>query len=123
MGTAPKLLNKSRTNEVAQLVRVADSFYSRAKGLLGESNLPEGEALWIKGSRFVACNSIHTWFMRFAIDAVFVDKHLVVKAIYRDLRPWRLTAPVLGAWSVFELPAGALAKTTIEVGDQLHVGG
>lgn len=117
-----KLFNKSKNTEIAQSVRVADSFFSRAKGLLGERELPSGRALWIKGSRLVDCNSIHTWFMRFAIDAVFVDKGLVVRAVYQDLRPWRMTWPVMGAQSVFELPAGTLRKAPVEIGDQLYVG-
>ena len=121
MGTT-RLLNQTKNAEVASQVRVADSFFTRAKGLLGESSLAAGSTLWIKGSRLVSCNSIHTWFMRFPIDAVFVDRSLKVRAVYRDLGPWRMTIPVLGAVSVFEFPAGTLAKCPVDVGDQLHVG-
>lgn len=117
-----RLENKTRTQEVARDVRVAKSFWARTKGLLGESSLPEGRALWIQGTEFVGCNSIHTFFMRFAIDAVFVDRSLKVTKIYRNLVPWRMTWPASGAHSVFELPAGALENMKIEVGDQLYVG-
>lgn len=116
-----RLLNSSRNLEVAHSVRVASNFVSRAKGLLGEKNLASGNALWIQGSRFVACNSIHTCFMRFAIDAVFVDRDLKVRAVYRDLGPWRMTWPASGATSVFELPAGTLSQKPVEVGDQLKL--
>lgn len=118
-----RLKNMSRGDVVlAQDVRVAESFFARSKGLLGEKSLPAGRALWIKGTRFVDCNSIHTWFMRFSIDAVFVDHNLVVKAVYKDLNPWRMTMPAMGAASVFELPSGTLETAHVEIGDQLHVG-
>jgi len=119
-----KLINKSRnmTSEIASDVRIARSFYARTKGLLCESGLPAGAALWI-----LDCRSIHTFFMRFRIDAVFVDHDLIVKAVHRDLGPWRMTWPVFNATSVsvFELPAGTLNTSpieTIEIGDRLYVG-
>lgn len=122
MNAKRRLFNQTRKTEVASHVEVAESFWSRTKGLLGRDSLPEGRALWILGSRFVACNSIHTWFMRFAIDAVFVDRDLRVRKIYRGLGPWRMTLPAAGAVSVFELPGGTLDRQTVEIGDQLHVG-
>jgi uncharacterized membrane protein (UPF0127 family) len=117
-----KLRNQSRQVDVADHVEQAISFWSRTRGLLGRTSFPEGQALWIHGTELVACNSIHTLFMTFAIDAVFVDRDLKVKRIYRELKPWRMTWPALGAHSVFELPAGTLRHRPIEVGDQLHVG-
>lgn len=117
-----RLINQSRNSEIARSVQVADSFVCRAIGLLGKSHLSSGHSLWIKGSRWMGCNSIHTWFMRFAIDVVFVDQNLKVKAVYKNLPPWRMTIPVRGAQSVFELPAGTLSTIQTEVGDQLYVG-
>lgn len=119
---ARKLRNQSRQIDVADHVDEATTFWERTRGLLGRDHLPSGQALWIHGTEFVACNSIHTLFMRFAIDAVFVDRALVVKKICRDLQPWRMTLPAFGAHSVFELPAGTLKHRPVEVGDQLHVG-
>jgi uncharacterized membrane protein (UPF0127 family) len=115
------LHNRTSSQVIAENLRIADSMLARAKGLLGEKSLPEGHTLWIKAG-FAPCNSIHTWFMRFAIDAIFVDRKLVVKAVYQNLRPWRMTMPALGADSVFELPAGTLARHPVAIGDQLHVG-
>lgn len=112
-----KLINKSKNMEIARHLRVAESFFSRAKGLLGERQLLPRHALWIQ-----RCTSIHTFFMRFTIDVVFVDRSLVVKAVYRDLPPWRMTWPAWGASSVFELPAGTLREARVEIGDQLYVG-
>lgn len=64
--------------------RVARSFAERAKGLIGTKDLPDGEGLLI-----LKCNAIHTWFMSFPIDAVFLDKNDQVVKIVRNIRPWR----------------------------------
>jgi uncharacterized membrane protein (UPF0127 family) len=116
-----KLTNKTQNVEIANDVRLAKTFIERTVGLIGVYSMPKDFALWIQGSRFIPCNSIHTFFMRFAIDVVFVDRELKVKAIYRNVRPWRVTPVVKGAWSVLEFRGGALSSS-IEVGDQLHVG-
>ncbi len=117
-----KVLNKSRNLELAARVSVADDFYSRAKGRLGTKSFEAGTALWIRASRLSPCNSVHTFFMQYPIDVVFVDKDLSVKAVYRDLAPWRMTMPALGAVDAFEFPGGTLKSCPVEVGDQLHVG-
>jgi uncharacterized membrane protein (UPF0127 family) len=117
-----KLVNKSRNLEVVPVVNIATGFIARGVGLLGKKSLPTGHALWIHGSPLMGCSSIHTHFMRFAIDVVFVDKNLIVKSVHQDLRPWRMTAPISGAASVFEMPSGTLKVNRVEVGDQLYVG-
>lgn len=111
------LMNKTTNQVLVPHLEVARTFWSRGKGLLGMSSLPEGQALWIH-----RCNSIHTFFMKFSIDCVFVDKNLKVRAVYQDVRPWRLVLPVWGASSVIEMPSGASSKVKISVGDQLYVG-
>ena len=111
------LLNKTTNQELIANLEVAKTFWSRGKGLLGRSSLAEEQALWIH-----QCNSIHTCFMKFAIDCVFVDKNLKVKAIYRDVKPWRLVLPIWGASSVIEMASGTSSKLKISVGDQLYVG-
>ena len=98
-------------------LEVATTFKTRGKGLLGRDFLAPEQALWIHH-----CNSIHTFFMKFPIDCVFVDKNLKVKAIYKDVKPWRLLLPVWGASSVFEMASGALNNMNVKIGDQLHVG-
>jgi uncharacterized protein len=103
--------------DLASDLRIADSLITRTKGLLGRPDLPEGEGLWIK-----RCNSIHTVFMKFPIDAVFVDDDLKVVSVYHALKPWRITRLHLKASSVFELPAGTVEKFGgIKIGDQLLV--
>jgi uncharacterized membrane protein (UPF0127 family) len=81
------------------------------------SRLPEDAGLLIHG-----CNGIHMMFMRFPIDAVFVDKKGVVVKAYRRLPPWIGLVPfVWRADKVAELPAGAIDRHAIKIGDQLLV--
>ena len=111
------LKNKSTNRILIGHLEIAKSFAARGKGLLGRKSLPQDQALWIH-----RCNSIHTCFMRFAIDCVFVDKSLKVKAVYTDVRPWRWVFPVWGANSVIEMSSGESMRLGINVGDQLDVG-
>jgi hypothetical protein len=73
-----------------------------------------GEGLWI-----VPCEAIHTFRMKFLIDAVFIDRAHRVRKIYAGLRPWRIAA-CLSADSVLELPAGVSSDSGTTVGDQLE---
>lgn len=93
--------NRTRGVVVAGKVERADTFGSRLKGLLGRGGLPAGHGLWL-----VPGAMIHTWFMAFPIDAVFLDGGLRVLRVL-TLPPWRMTPWVRGARSVLELPAGA----------------
>ena len=61
-----KLINKTSGKVLAENLEVADTFFSKMKGLLGRDNLPEGEALHI-----IPCNNIHSFFMKFEFDAIF----------------------------------------------------
>lgn len=92
---------------------LADSFLTRLRGLLGRRELPPDEGLLIN-----PCSSIHTWFMRFPIDVVFLDRDLRVVRLAADVRPWRLRWG-RGARQVLELAAGEAAERRIEVGDRL----
>ncbi len=66
---------------------------ARSKGLLGRSSLAPGE-----GMLFRPAGSIHMFFMRFAIDAVFCDRELVVLEVVQDLRPWRMAGTKERRW-------------------------
>jgi len=92
---------------------VADSPLLRMKGLLGRSELPAGEGLLLKPA-----SSIHMWFMRFPIDAVFLDRDLTVLDVRTGLRPWRV-AGRRGASMVVELTAGEVDRRGVGVGDRL----
>lgn len=97
-------------------LEVADSLWSRTKGLIGRTHLPEDQALWI-----LRCNSIHTFFMKFAIDLVFVDHKMIVRKTCSRVKPGRLVLPVWRATSVIEFSAGYLDKHPLSIGEQLHV--
>jgi uncharacterized protein len=95
---------------------VADKPWSRMRGLLGRSALPVGEGLLLKPA-----GSVHTFFMRFPIDVVFLDRELSVVDVAAELRPWR-TARRKGAKAALELPAGEAARRGIGVGSALRLG-
>ncbi len=109
-----RLVNRTRGSVLADRVERAVRMRDRLLGLLGRSGLPEGSALAIE-----PCRSIHTFFMKFAIDAVFLDgSGRVVRAV-RELRPWRAAGAHRAAAQVVELPAGTLAQTGTREGDEL----
>ncbi len=112
-----RLHNKTQSLILADTVEDAKAFYARLRGLLGRDSLSQRSTLWIE-----PCNSIHTFFMRFTIDAIFVDEDLIVRRVVRNLKPWRLVPPVTGAQSVFEFAAGAVGQDVVREGDQLYVG-
>jgi uncharacterized membrane protein (UPF0127 family) len=96
-------------------VERADKGKNRRKGLLGRTGLYAGEGLWI-----VPCEAVHMFFMKFAIDVVFLDRRLRVRKVSHGLKPWRL-AGCLTAHSVVELPAGTARGTQTVRGDQLEL--
>jgi uncharacterized protein len=96
---------------------VADRPLPRMRGLLGRSALQEDEGLLLRPAP-----SIHTWFMRFPIDAVFLDRELRVIGTASAVRPWRFAAR-RGARAVLELGAGEAARRGIRPGMQLELEG
>jgi uncharacterized membrane protein (UPF0127 family) len=86
------------------------------KGLLGRRELPSGEGILLKPA-----SSVHMAFMRFPIDAVFLDSDLRVVKIASDLRPWRAAAS-RGAKAVLELPSGEAGRRGLTTGDRLIAG-
>jgi len=115
--------NTTRGTVVATKVEAADTPASRSKGLLGRESMEPGEGLWIVQfplARFVPCPTIHTFFMKFSIDVLFLDGDLTVRRVVEDMRPGRLSAWVPSARSILELPAGAL-KGSVSVGDRLEM--
>ncbi|MBV8728569.1 MAG: DUF192 domain-containing protein [Acidobacteriia bacterium] len=105
--------NQSRDRIVATAVDVADTSAKRRTGLLKKQQLNPGEGLWI-----APCESVHTFFMKFAIDLVYLDKKKRVRKVRHAVPPWRLSA-CLSAHSVLELPAGVVSETGTQPGDQL----
>ena len=95
---------------------VADRPWPRIRGLLGRAGLRRGEGLLLR-----PCGSIHTWFLRFRIDVVFLDRDLRVLDVRRDVRPFS-TASHRGAAATLELPAGMCRLYGVRRGDHLAWG-
>lgn len=110
-----QLRNTTRGTAVATQVVAADSFWARFMGLMGRRSLAPQEGLWLPGT-----NNIHMFFMRFAIDAVFLDADRRVVRLFPHLPPWSATPRVKGARSVLELPAGAGEASGTLPGDLLE---
>jgi uncharacterized protein len=98
---------------VCERCTVADSPLTRLRGLLGRDRLEPGEGLLLRPA-----SAVHTYFMRFSIDVVFLDRALVVLGISDGVDPWR-AASRRGAKAVLELPAGESSRRGLAVGDQL----
>lgn len=109
-----RIINKTKNSVLAENALIADSWPKRTKGLLGRKAFERGEALVID-----PCNSVHTFFMAFAIDVLFVDKdNRVIKAV-SNLKPFRMTAVVISSAYVIELPSGTIARTNTAPPDLL----
>ena len=87
--------------------------HTRLKGLLGRRGLEQGEGLLLRPAA-----SIHTFFMRFPIDTVWVDRDLNVLKVSHDVAPWR-TAACKGAKGVVEMAAGEAKRVGVSAGDKL----
>jgi uncharacterized protein len=99
---------------VCERCAVADRPLARLRGLLGRRELPAGDGLLLRPAP-----SIHTWFMRFPIDAVFLGRDGTVLKIRANVRPWRL-AGCRGAHATLELAAGEAERRVIRRGDRLE---
>lgn len=112
-----KIYNERNNALVGDKIKVADSFWTRFKGLMMAPDLAEGEGLII-----TPCNSIHMMFMRYAIDALFIDKTNKIVAIYENLKPWiGLTKLYSNVVSVIELPANIVKKLDLKIEDSLRL--
>ena len=110
-----RVRNLTRETELADKLEVAGSGPKRSKGLLGRKTLEPGEGLWI-----IPCEAVHTFFMQFPIDLVYLDRKCRVKKTTPGVPAWRLSA-CLSAHSVIELPAGTIHKTQTQRGDILEI--
>lgn len=107
--------NVTRQSVLADAAEVADTSAKRRVGLLRHKSLSSGQGLWI-----VPCESVHTFFMKFPIDLVYLDRKKRVRKIRHAVPAWRLSL-CLGAHSVLELPAGKASETETARGDQLAI--
>ena len=116
MAVKPVALMNERTSEaLATSVELAVTRRSRRRGLLGRDQLDASAALIL-----APCAAVHTAFMRFAIDLVFVDRDGYAVTIVADVPPWRMAAAAR-AHAVIELAAGSLRRHGVSLGDRLYV--
>lgn len=113
-----RLVNKTKDILLATHVLVAQTFWQRAKGLIGRRTMEPQSVMW-----FPKGGTIHTYFMSFAIDVVFADKNLRVQKIALNVHPWSWVWARWNTQSVFEFNSGTLTPESLNVGDQLHVDG
>jgi uncharacterized protein len=109
-------LNRADGSTLCSRCVVADSPKQRARGLLGRTKLEPGEGIYL------ATSSIHTHFMRFPIDVIFLDAEMTVLRIRHSLKPWRF-AFRRGAEGVVELEAGVCERVGLDVGERLSLVG
>jgi uncharacterized membrane protein (UPF0127 family) len=116
MTTGRLALVNGRTDEaLADRIELAVTRRDRRKGLLGRNVFESSSALII-----APCFSIHTMFMRFDIDAVFVDDDGRAVRVVQGMVPWRIAVQPF-AQAVVELPAGSLKDGAVDVGDRLYL--
>ena len=112
-GAASALVNARTGSVVASVVEAAIDSTSRRRGLLGRDDFEAGRALVL-----APCSGVHTWFMRFPIDVVFVARDGRVLKIVERLRAWRIAARP-GAFAVVELSAGSVRDAGLARGDRV----
>lgn len=107
--------NTTRGTSIGTDIDAAQTSAQRRTGLLKHRSLEEGAGLWI-----VPCEAVHTFFMKFAIDLIYLDREYRVRATVPALSPWRFSM-CLPAHSVLELPLGTIDRTNTRKGDQLRL--
>jgi hypothetical protein len=108
--------NETKNTILVDKGKVADTFLARLKGLLGSATLTPGEGLLLTREK-----SVHTFFMRYPIDVVYVDKHWQVIKIDCNMVPFRLGGYVAKAAYILELPVGTIQEARTTTGDQLSL--
>lgn len=110
--------NRTRQAYLATDLSVADTHWTRLRGLLGRGtdDFRNGSGLWI-----VPCHGVHTLGMGFPIDVVYLDRQMNVIHVQPDLRPWRFAPVRRLATSVLELPCHRAAETKTAIGDKIEI--
>ena len=110
-----KLINKKNDKILANNLKIADNFFKRVKGLLGRKALDKGEGLHI-----IPCNSIHSFFMKFNFDAIFLNKNNEVVYLIEEMPAWHVSKICFSAYSVVELQSGVIKETETSISDVLE---
>lgn len=107
-----KCINVKTGKIIADKLEMNDTYFSRLIGLLGRKGLENGQGIVLK-----PCNSIHTCFMRFSIDAVFISKDFKVLKIVKNMKAWKFSPIVLKSLYTLEVAAGTIQD--LDVGDEI----
>ena len=110
------IYNSTKNNLIASNVKVAQNFITRSIGLLSKKSISDDEGLIIK-----PCCSIHTYFMKFPIDVLFVNRKNMIVALYENVDRTRILPIHLSSSYVVELAAGLISKKNIEKGDIIQI--
>ena len=111
-----RIINTSKGALLADKARIADTFWGRLIGLLNRHSLEKGEALILKPSY-----SIHTLFMRFTIDAIFLDRSGKIIGVLHSFKPFRISPIYFNASLTIELPEHTLQQTNTQKGDVVEI--
>lgn len=109
------VFNQTRKTSLMTHGRLADTFWLRLRGLLGAEPLQKGEGLILVGEK-----SIHTFFMGFPLDVIYVDKNYKVIRVDQNMVPYRVGPFVRQAAYILEAPVGTVTATATQAGDQLR---
>jgi uncharacterized membrane protein (UPF0127 family) len=112
-----RITNRTRDTLLGTRVTRAASFLSRLRGYIGRAEPMPGEGILLVG-----CNSVHTWWMSFDLDVLFLDQRGKVLNLIRSLPPWRWIKRTKGATYVLEVPVGTIDSSQTQVGDELSWG-
>ena len=107
--------NATRSVELGDRVAVADTHWTRLRGMLGRSEPESGEGLLLR-----PCRAVHMYGMRFPLDVAFLTEDGRVVGLYPHLPPSRRSRVHRDASAALELPAGRLAETGTEIGDEIR---
>ena len=110
-----RLFNSTKKRLLYNNLRIPGCL-GRIKGLLGRRNLSKEEALLLKGTR-----CIHTFFMAFPIDVVFINREALIIGYKENLRPFRVCSGPRGTYSILEIAAGSIKEIDLEKGDRVEV--
>jgi uncharacterized protein len=109
------LVNKTSNTVISENLVVADTFFKRLKGLMFTKELPAQDALHI-----IPCNEIHTFFMNYSIDVLYLDKDMNIVHIDEDMVPGKIGKKVKTAISVVELPSGRIKAAGLKPGQEVE---
>lgn len=101
---------------IGSRIKLAVTFWQRLKGLLGTKSLAEGQGLLLR-----PCSQVHTWFMGYTIDVVFLDEYGRIVGLEQNMKAGQVSPKYHKSWQVLELPSGSVEKYNLRRGDFLEI--